>query len=365
MPAESQGGMSVTAAGSAGAAAPAGGSSPNGGTSGVGGGTAAVGGSGNVGTSGANSAGASGVALGALPPPWLEQDVGAVGLPGKTGYTGGVFVSQGAGHEIYHQEDQFHFTYLALSGNQTIEARIVHVENTATYATAGVMFRSGLETAAPAIMVRYAIGQGIFWAARTAQGDRWNEPGGIEGRGGDLPIWVRLARAGNDFVGSYSQDGKSWTVMETVHLGSAPQLMNVGIAVNSQLHDMTATGVLEHLTVKNGDQVTWQAMPPLSDGIDFVPSDPASPGPHCPVGGTPGAGADCARLCDCLAARCAGTSDDGQKCLSYCNAFSKTKCNNDCFAFTETRLCCSAGACTETFHDAGRCADAFEGAACP
>lgn len=326
------------------------------------------GGAGGTGSSGETSAAGAGdvstVALGPLPAPWLEQDVGAVGLPGKTGYTGGVFVSQGAGLEIYHQEDQFRFTYLALAGDQTIEARIVHVDNTATYATAGVMFRSGLETAAPAIMVRYAIGQGIFWAARTAQGDRWNEPGGFEGRGGELPIWVRLTRNGSDFTGSYSQDGTSWTVMETVHLDAAPQLMNVGIAVNSQRQDMTATAVIDQLTVKSGSQVTWQATPPFADGADFVPDESSSPGPHCPVGGRPGAGADCARLCDCLAERCAGMSDDGQKCLGYCASFSRPECESDCLAFSEARLCCSAGACTETFHDEARCGDAFQGAAC-
>ncbi len=321
--------------------------------------------SGGAGGAGGAAGGASGSsALGPLPAPWLERDVGQVGAPGETRYVGGVFVTRGAGREIYHQEDQFHFTYLSLVGDGAIEARVVYVENTATYATAGVMFRMGTEVDSPAVMVRFAIGQGIFWSGRTTAGQRWNEPSDIQGRGGSLPIWVRLERSGSEINGSFSADGSTWTSLPGIHMDGATPSMNVGIAVNSQHNDVTCTAVLDHVRISKADGTVWQAEPPLAEGLDLVPSAAATAGPQCPIGGQPGAGADCARLCECLALRCAGSSDDGQKCLSLCGDFSPDTCRTVCLASTEARLCCRAGACTQTFHDEAQCLPAFEGAGC-
>lgn len=323
-----------------------------------------LGGGGASASAGAVGEAGGGNALGPLPAPWLERDVGQVGLLGETRYVGGVFVTRGAGLEIYHQQDQFHFTYLPLVGDGAIEARVAYVENTATYATAGVMFRMGSEVDSPAVMVRYAIGQGIFWSGRTTAGERWNEPGDIQGRGGSLPIWVRLERSGSDINGSFSADGSTWTSLPGIHIDGATPSMNVGIAVNSQHNDVACTAVLDHVRISNADGTVWQAEPPLAEGLDLVPKETATPGPHCPVGGQPGAGADCARLCECLAARCGGSSDDGHKCMSLCGDFSLDTCQTACLAGSEARLCCRAGACTQTFHEAAQCSPAFEGAGC-
>jgi regulation of enolase protein 1 (concanavalin A-like superfamily) len=61
------------------------------------------------------------------------------------------------------------------------------------------------------------------------------------------PYWVRLARTGNSFVGSYSANGTTWTAMATNVITMATNVY-IGLAVcsanNSVLNTSTFTNVI-------------------------------------------------------------------------------------------------------------------------
>ena len=64
-----------------------------------------------------------------VPLPWMTQDIGTNGLWGSAGVTNGVFTVTGSGDDIWNSADTFRFVYVTNSGNCTIIARVVSVQN--------------------------------------------------------------------------------------------------------------------------------------------------------------------------------------------------------------------------------------------
>jgi len=79
-----------------------------------------------------------------LPSPWINQDVGSTGAAGSASYGSGTFTVRGSGADIWDVADAFQFVYQPLSGDGQIIARVLSVQNTNTYAKAGVMLRESL-----------------------------------------------------------------------------------------------------------------------------------------------------------------------------------------------------------------------------
>src|SRR5260370_1374741 len=67
---------------------------------------------------------------GPLPSPWVDQDVGAVGVSGSASYVPGTFIENGSGADIWGTADAFHYVYQPLNGDGKIVARIATQQNT-------------------------------------------------------------------------------------------------------------------------------------------------------------------------------------------------------------------------------------------
>jgi hypothetical protein len=94
-----------------------------------------------VGTSSANS---STFTVTPLPYGWSDGDIGSVGLSGSGSYAYGTFTVQGSGlGTLYYGADQLNFSYLPLSGDGALVARVVSVSGSSS-AQAGVMIRETL-----------------------------------------------------------------------------------------------------------------------------------------------------------------------------------------------------------------------------
>ena len=83
---------------------------------------------------------------GVLPPQFTNADIGLVGLSGSASYCGGQFAISGSGGDIWGTADAFQFvyTYVPVSTNCDIRARVLSVENTSGNAKAAVMIRESL-----------------------------------------------------------------------------------------------------------------------------------------------------------------------------------------------------------------------------
>ena len=75
---------------------------------------------------------------------WVAQDIGTVGVTGSTTFSNGAFTLNGSGADIYGTADEFHFVYLPFNGDGMLIAHVASIQNTNSWAKAGVMIRETL-----------------------------------------------------------------------------------------------------------------------------------------------------------------------------------------------------------------------------
>src|SRR6266498_4728592 len=150
---------------------------------------------------------------GALPSPWLNSDVGAVGAAGSASHSSGVFTVRGSGADIWGSADGFQFVYQPLNGNGQIVARVTAVQNTDPWAKAGVMIRETLTAGSRHAFALISSGNGAAFQRRVTTGGASAHTGGPSVT---APYWVRLTRTGNVFRGYASANGASWTLIDTI-----------------------------------------------------------------------------------------------------------------------------------------------------
>lgn len=198
-----------------------------------------------------------------LPAPWTNQDVGAVGTVGSATYSNGLFTVKGSGADIWGSADAFHAVSQPLSGDVQLVARVASVQNTNTYAKAGIMLRDSTAAGAKHVildlrpngsiefMTRSAGSAATTWLASTTQ---------------PAPAWLKLTRSGNTVTGYVSANGSTWTPVGTTSLtfGASP----IGALIVTS-HDVTQLNTATFDNVSAG---------PLSIAIPF-PTTPASPSP--------------------------------------------------------------------------------------
>ncbi len=182
-----------------------------------------------------------------LPNPWLDQDIGSVGVTGSASYSSGTFAVQGAGAEIYDTADAFHYVYQPMSGDGTIIARLVGLQGGASYVSAGVMIREALSAGSTNAKTADWRSYGrIYFDARTTTGGSTTEPGSVSAT---LPYWVKVTRSGNLFSSYTSSDGVNWVQLGTSQTISMAQSVFVGLAVTSGNNSVLATGTFDNVSV--------------------------------------------------------------------------------------------------------------------
>ena len=187
-------------------------------------------------------------AASSLPSPWTSQDVGAVGAPGGASYANGTFTVQGAGADIWGTADAFQFVSQPLAGDGQVTARIVGLQNTNTYAKAGVMIRQALTAGSAHVLLDLKGGGGLEFLTRPTSGGQTTFLAGANGGG---PVWVRLTRSGSSITAYSSTDGQAWTSIGTAS-GSFTGGAYVGLAVTSHVAGVLTTATIDSVTVSAG-----------------------------------------------------------------------------------------------------------------
>jgi regulation of enolase protein 1 (concanavalin A-like superfamily) len=183
-------------------------------------------------------------ASGGLPTGWTAADIGATPLPGSTQYSNGTFTAAGAG-EVGSTADSFHFAYRQGTGDVSIRARVMSIQNLQPWSKAGVMIRESLAANSAFGMMFVSAGAGsAFYKRLTTDAARTSTTGSAV----VTPYWVRIERRGSVVTASQSTDGVTWDAIDTMTL-SAPT-MYVGLAVASATSTL-ATGVFDNVTVES------------------------------------------------------------------------------------------------------------------
>jgi poly(hydroxyalkanoate) depolymerase family esterase len=177
--------------------------------------------------------------------PWTSQDVGAVGVTGSTNYSDGVFTVSGSGADIWGTADAFRFVYLPVTGDCTIIARVASVQNTDSWAKAGVMIRESLNANARNAFIAVTPGNGVTWQYRSSTGGSTNN-NNTTGLG--APYWVKLVRSGSTFTGYRSPDGTTWTQQGTSQSITMASTVYLGMAVTSHNNSSLCQATFDNIT---------------------------------------------------------------------------------------------------------------------
>jgi alpha-L-fucosidase len=231
-----------------------------------------------------NSAETSASLAGAPSSNWLTEDVGAVGAVGSFNLSSGVFTIQGSGSDIWNSSDEFRYGFQALTGDCSITARVLNMQNTAGWAKAGVMIRETLDPASKYVINFMSPANGTALQQRGTTG---GAASGVSNNTGlAAPFWVRLVRTNDTFTAFISADGANW-----IQSGTTTVAMNanvyVGLAVCSHNDGTICQAQFDNVTFSNSiSTVISSPLPPLIHRYSF--NETSGTVAHDSVGGADG-----------------------------------------------------------------------------
>lgn len=176
-----------------------------------------------------------------------EAGVGSPGVAGSHTYSNGTYTVRGGGRDIWDWNDQFHYVYKPFTGDGSIVARVTSVQNTHTYAKAGVMFRESLvpESKQATMLVKPD-----FQASFQRRTETWGTTVQTPWQTVSGPYWLKLTRSGSTFTAYTSSDGVNWTSVgsETIAMNAT---IYVGLAVTSHDNNVLNTSTFTNVSVTN------------------------------------------------------------------------------------------------------------------
>ena len=188
-----------------------------------------------------------------LPAPWSSQDVGATGLTGSASYATGVFTICGAGADIWGAADAFQSVLQPISGDTQIVVRVRSLQNTNTFAKAGVMLRATTAADSAHVILDVRPNGSIEFMTRptTAAATTF-----LSGGNQMPPTWLKLTRVGNLVTGFVSSDGSTWTQVGITTLYASAAAV-VGMVVTSRDSGQLNTSTFDNVAVTTSVQAPW------------------------------------------------------------------------------------------------------------
>jgi len=220
----------------------------------------------DIGGASINSTEASASLAGAPSSQWLTEDVGSVGATGSFGLNNGVFTIQCSGADIWYQADEFRYVFQSLSGDCSITARVVNMQNTAGWAKAGVMIRETLDPASQYVINFMSPANGVALQQRSGTGT--SASGVSNPTGLAAPYWLRLVRAGNVFTAYISPDGLNWTVAGTTTVAMNASVY-VGLAVCSVNDETLCQAQFDNVSFSTSSVIISSPLPTLIHRYSF------------------------------------------------------------------------------------------------
>ena len=156
---------------------------------------------------------------------WSASDIGAPRFPGSSWKDGDCVSLCAGGKGIGGTADEGHLLYREARGDLVLTAQITELSGGGSGAGAGLMLRESLDPTARFAALLLEKGAARFRA----------RPALSKGKtANDLPLWVRLERTGDEFIGSISPDGCAWTEVGRKTIGGFPEAMLAGLAATGR-----------------------------------------------------------------------------------------------------------------------------------
>ncbi len=184
----------------------------------------------------------------APPVTWSSVDVGAVARAGSFSESSGTFTVNGSGADIYGTADEFRYVYRTISGNMTITARVVSVQNVNTWTKAGVMMRETTAAGSRNVMALVSPTNANSYRLQARTGTNGSSTSVAAGPG-TRPVWLRLVRNGTMFTASYSTNGTTYSALGSPVTLSVGASITAGLAITSHVDGTLATAVFDNVTI--------------------------------------------------------------------------------------------------------------------
>lgn len=215
------------------------------------------------------AAGSSGVfaiharPAGALPPGWTNSDFQPA--RGDATYDGSTFTVSGSGADIWGTADQFHYTWMSMSGDFEVNALVSSIQNVNAWTKAGVMIRETPSAGSRHASLFASPGKGLAFQRRTVDGGASvSTPGPLL----KAPVWVRLTRQGNVIAAYYRKAiADPWTKIGDQTLSGIATNLMVGLAVSSHVANTAATATFSQ--VRLAPLAVWAGTPVGNVGAQY------------------------------------------------------------------------------------------------
>jgi hypothetical protein len=187
-----------------------------------------------------------------LPTGFTAKDIGLPGAPGSTTVdAAGLWTIKGSGIDIWAQEDHFQFAYQPVKGDGSISARILSADGGhATWHKAGPMIRNSDGADARNVLLYMTSGEGLEYQWRPTDGADTVIQRDIQPR--RFPLYLRLQRAGNEFAGFASEDGRLWRSITGSPVFPMEETALWGLAVTSHEDGEITTATFNQVAVQPG-----------------------------------------------------------------------------------------------------------------
>ena len=205
----------------------------------------------------------------ALDPDYATSDVGAVGVVGSAISANGTFTVSGAGADVWGTADSFRYVYKQLTGDGEVVARLISMQNTNTYAKAGIMLRDSLTAGGAHVILDAKPNGELEFMARAAAGGSTTWFAGVTA---GTPVFMKLSRAGSTITSYVSTDAATWTKVGST-TASLPATVYAGLVVCS--HD---TAVLNTSTFDSVRTTTVGASQNLAPTANAGPAQSVTGG---------------------------------------------------------------------------------------
>jgi len=158
-------------------------------------------------------------------PGWETKAFGDDTQGSATVDANGVWTVKGQSADLWARDDHFFTVYKLHPGDGSVTTRLLTAEEGAEWSRIGVIMRDDLENPAPQTFQLYRTNGGVHgieagYRGVTGDAIAKDQKAGNDGgrRGTDaLPVWFKIERRGDRFVGYLSENGAFWIPVTRSH----------------------------------------------------------------------------------------------------------------------------------------------------
>lgn len=193
-------------------------------------------------------------------------NIGNPAIPGNGYYNAGTYELTGSGKDIWNQSDEFTMMSRYLEGDFSLVAKVDSLDNTNSWAKAGLMVRENHAADSPFFNIVVTPGNGISVQYRSTKG----ASAGIRGStSGSALTWLRLDRAGDQFNAFVSSNGSTWTQLGSTMTLPFSQTVTGGLCYTSHNNNSDGKAVFSNVAINgigNAVREWWNGL--SGTGID-------------------------------------------------------------------------------------------------